>query len=349
MLLGRVWRRLAREDGNTAVELALVAPIILSLIGASIDLGTAYTQHSTLAMAAKAGAEAAAQVLVGRPLSGGAVPQDAVQAAVDAVRSASRELNTAQISIRVEWAGPSVTSQRQLAPYEMRLRIPVVENTSQTVDTRHAHFYDWSYPTFTGDVAWPTYQPGVWYLDRINWSYPTGFGFYSAHWYPDRNSQALWGYPNGPVAGFPWGIWVGVWWSISGWFVRGFDRWDAWRRTNNAWAGSSAWVAGWPYDAWRRTFTDAFGIADRYWNQSGWAATSETSGIGGPVLDFTYGVRRPDQEVTIQSLPATQTVEQRPLRVTLSYPFTPVTPILAPILRGRSIGASVTVTVTGAY
>ena len=342
-------RLLSGQAGNTAVEVALVTPIILSLIGGSIDLGAAYAQRTTLAMAARSGAEAAAQVLVARRLDGPSVPPDAVQAAVEAVRSAARELDVSRVSVTVEWAGPSTLSQRQLAPYQVAVRIPVVENTGQTVDTRHAHSYRWSFPTFSGDTAWPGYQPGVWYLDRINWSQWAGFGFWSRHSYPDRVAGALWGYPNGPVVGFPWGLWVGAWWSISGWFVRGFDRYDAWRGTDWRWAGSGAYVAGSPYDAWRRTWTDWFGIADRYWAQSGWGSSSGTSGVGGPVLDFTYGVRRPDQEVTIQSLPVYQTVEERPLRVTVTYPFRPVTSILAPILRGRSISARVTLSVTSAY
>jgi len=342
-------RFLTNRRGNTVVELALVTPIILSLIGASVDLGLAYAQREVLAMAAKAGVEAASQLLVNRPIDGESVPPDVVQAVEDAVRSAARQLDASRLSVSVRWDGQVTSAQRQLSPYQVTLRIPVVENVDQTVDARHAHSYSWSYPAFSPNTAWPGYQPGVWYLDRINWSRWAGFGFWSGHWYPDRLASALWGWPNGPVVGFPWGLWFGAWSNVAGWFVRGFSQYDAWRQTDWRWAGNGAYVAGSPYDAWRRTWTDWFGITDRYWSQSGWGSSSGTSGIGGPVLDFTYGVRRPDREVTIQSLPVYQTIYTRPILVEASYPFTPLSPFLSGILRGVVLRAGARAEVTSAY
>ena len=337
--------------GSAAVEVAMIAPLILLLLGGAVDFGLAYVQRGTLAMAAKAGAEAAALVLANAPLSGAAVPPRAVQAAESAARSAARDLDPNRIAVRVEWAGGSTVQVRQLPPYQVRLPIPTVENIDQTVDTRHTHRYAWSSPAFSQNLAQPVYRPGVWYLDRINGAAWTGFGFISQHPYPDRVTIALFGWPQGPAFGpaYPVG-WMWGWWStVAGFFDTGFASWDAWRWTNAVWAGAAAYTASWPYDAWRRTFTDAFGILDRYWDHSGQNTYGGTSDVGGSVFTFTYAVRRPDREIDIQALPAYQAVEQRPLRVTLTYPFTPATPILASILRGRILGARVTVTVTSAY
>ncbi len=343
----RLFVRLLTERGNTAVELALVAPIVMSLISASIDLGAAYAQRHILGMAARAGAEAGVVVLASSDLSGD-VPPWAAHYISEAAKRAARDLGT-RVSVSVRWGGPVAETQRSAVPYRTVLRIPVVENTDQTVDTRHSHGYSWNYPQFADLTAWPTYQPGAWYADRMNSAQWSVFGLWSQHWYPDRSSRAYWEKPWGNMYDLtlipPWAIgWV--WWWAWDWFVSGFSRQDNRRPSDGRWVANGAWTAVEPWDTWRRTQTDVFGIADRYWRVSGTGSGAGTSSVDGNVFTFTYAVRQPDREVTVESLPAFQTVQQRPLVVEVTAPAEPVTFILSPILRGRTLRASYTATVT---
>jgi Flp pilus assembly protein TadG len=93
-------RRLKSEQGQTAVEFALVAPIFIVLLLAIVQLGLTFGQYLTLTDATRAGARRAA---VNRVTSG--TPADAAQA----VRRAASDLDQSQLVVDVtstNWTQP---------------------------------------------------------------------------------------------------------------------------------------------------------------------------------------------------------------------------------------------------
>jgi len=93
-------RRMLAEDGQSAAEFALVAPILLVLVLGAIQFGTAFNTWVTLTDAARAGARKA---IVAR-FNGGST-SDAVQA----VRDSASSLDQANLAVSVtdpQWNTP---------------------------------------------------------------------------------------------------------------------------------------------------------------------------------------------------------------------------------------------------
>ncbi len=95
----------ASETGQTAVEFALIAPMLVVLLIAIIQVGIAFNSHVTVTDAARAGAR---QAVVAR--FSGATPADIAQS----VRSAASDLDQSKLAVSVTnptWnvAGSDVT------------------------------------------------------------------------------------------------------------------------------------------------------------------------------------------------------------------------------------------------
>jgi Flp pilus assembly protein TadG len=93
-------RNLKSEQGQTAVEFALVAPIFIALLLAVVQLGLAFGHYMTLTDATRVGARRAA---VNRLILN--APADAAQA----VRRAASDLDQSQLVVDVtstDWTRP---------------------------------------------------------------------------------------------------------------------------------------------------------------------------------------------------------------------------------------------------
>jgi Flp pilus assembly protein TadG len=107
------------ERGQTAVEFALVAPILIVMLLGIIQLGVAFHDYVTLTDAARAGARKA---IVAR-LSGGNVT-DAQQA----VRNAAGSLDQSKLNVTVDdpsWSTPGSTVT-VTATYPYSINIPLL-------------------------------------------------------------------------------------------------------------------------------------------------------------------------------------------------------------------------------
>jgi Flp pilus assembly protein TadG len=112
-------RRLRGEDGQTAVEFALMAPILIALLLGIIQVGLAFHNYVTLTDAARAGARKA---IVLR-FQGGKI--DDAKAAVYASAS---DLNASQLGVNVtdpDWGTPGSTVT-VTATYPYTIDIPLL-------------------------------------------------------------------------------------------------------------------------------------------------------------------------------------------------------------------------------
>jgi Flp pilus assembly protein TadG len=112
-------RTLKREDGQAAVEFALIAPLLVVILLAVIQVGVAFHDYVTLTDAARAGAR---QAIVAR-FSGGTLT-DAQQA----VRNSAGDLDQSQLGVSVtdptwDTAGSLVTVT---ATYPYSINIPLL-------------------------------------------------------------------------------------------------------------------------------------------------------------------------------------------------------------------------------
>jgi Flp pilus assembly protein TadG len=112
----RTHRRIASEQGQTAVEFALVAPFIVVLLLAVIQFGIAFHNYVTITDAARAGARKA---IVAR-FSGGSI-DDAKQA----VRDSASQLDQSKLNVDVadpQWSTPgSVVTVTATYPYTINI------------------------------------------------------------------------------------------------------------------------------------------------------------------------------------------------------------------------------------
>ena len=98
-------RHIHSENGQAAVEFALVAPLLAVLLLAILQIGIAFNSYVTLTDATRAGARKAILIRIG-----GATPTDAT----DAVKSAAGGLSQSDLKVTVastDWttAGSDVT------------------------------------------------------------------------------------------------------------------------------------------------------------------------------------------------------------------------------------------------
>jgi|SRR5581483_6429749 len=109
-------RRISSEEGQTAVEFALVAPFVVALLLAVIQFGVAFHDYVTITDAARAGARKA---IVAR-FNGGST-SDAVQA----VRDSAAQLNQSKLGVDVsdpQWNTPgSVVTVTATYPYTISI------------------------------------------------------------------------------------------------------------------------------------------------------------------------------------------------------------------------------------
>ena len=109
-------RRIAADQGQTAVEFALVAPFIVALLLAVIQFGVAFHNYVTITDAARAGARRA---IVAR-FSG-----DSVDDAKQAVRDSASTLDQAKLNVDVAdptWDTPgSVVTVTATYPYSISI------------------------------------------------------------------------------------------------------------------------------------------------------------------------------------------------------------------------------------
>jgi len=108
--------RIAREDGQAMVEMALILPILLMLILAIVQFGVAFNNYITLTDATRAGARKAS---VGRFVG------DNGASAITAVRSAAANLDQSQLSVDVtspNWSVPgSAVTVTATYPYTINI------------------------------------------------------------------------------------------------------------------------------------------------------------------------------------------------------------------------------------
>ena len=112
-------RRLRGEEGQTAVEFALVAPILVVLLLGIIQVGIAFHNYVTLTDAARAGARKA---IVAR-FSGGKIDD-----AKAAVRASAADLNQDDLNVDVTdpaWNTPGSTVT-VTATYPYTINIPLL-------------------------------------------------------------------------------------------------------------------------------------------------------------------------------------------------------------------------------
>jgi Flp pilus assembly protein TadG len=119
--------RLTAEDGQSAVELALVLPLLLVLVLGAIQLGIVFNRYETITDAARAGAR---QAIVAR-LNGGDTT-----AARETIERAADSLDLDKLDIQIEspnWAtsGSEVTVTLTY-PYEVSLLGWVVKSGDLT-------------------------------------------------------------------------------------------------------------------------------------------------------------------------------------------------------------------------
>jgi Flp pilus assembly protein TadG len=112
-------RRLRGEDGQTAVEFALVAPLLIALLLGIIQFGVAFHNYVTLTDAARAGARKA---IVLR-FQGGKIDD-----AKAAVYAAASDLDSKQLQVDVtdpDWGTPGSTVT-VTATYPYTINIPLL-------------------------------------------------------------------------------------------------------------------------------------------------------------------------------------------------------------------------------
>ena len=100
------------EDGQAAVEFALVLPILLVFLLAIVEVGIAFSHYVMLTDAARVGARKAITVRIG-----GATPADAKQAVVDAAGG----LDPSQLQVSVDDLTWGVRSEERRVGKECRL------------------------------------------------------------------------------------------------------------------------------------------------------------------------------------------------------------------------------------
>ena len=109
-------RDIRKEHGQAAVEFALIAPLLVVVLLAVIQVGVAFHDYVTLTDAARAGAR---QAIVAR-FSGGSLT-DAQQA----VRNSASDLNQAKLGVNVTdptWGtAGSVVTVTATYPYEINI------------------------------------------------------------------------------------------------------------------------------------------------------------------------------------------------------------------------------------
>ncbi|HZO97096.1 MAG TPA: TadE family protein [Gaiellaceae bacterium] len=120
-------RAARREDGQTAVEFALVAPILIVLLLGIIQLGVTFHNYVTITDAARAGAR---QAIVAR-FSGGTTTT-----AENTVRAAAGDLDQSKLDVAVTpasltTAGSTVTVT---ATYPYEIDIPLLGLTVMSGD-----------------------------------------------------------------------------------------------------------------------------------------------------------------------------------------------------------------------
>jgi Flp pilus assembly protein TadG len=112
-------RQIASEQGQTAVEFALIAPVLITVLLAVIQFGVAFHDYVTLTDAARAGARKA---IVARFASD---PTQAIADASQAVRDSAGQLNQTKLGVDVNdptWnTSGSVVTVTATYPYEINI------------------------------------------------------------------------------------------------------------------------------------------------------------------------------------------------------------------------------------
>ncbi len=327
--------------GTGAIEVALVLPVLLLLMGGAVDFGFAYAQVQRLSGAARLGAQAAADATSGQSLVGG-VSGQAQQAALAAVQQALPDL-AGRLQVTVAWDGGPTQTQAPNPGATLTVQMPQLATQSQTLDFQHSHSAWYLQPTF-GNADWGQWSsPGIGYNDTqttVGWSPST---WWSTYPYWDLTNWADYGSPNGGFSGpavcCGWAF--GWWWGANGDFL--VDTPSTWWSRWTNWTAGTAWglsANGW-YGAWRRTAAAAFWQPDQVQYQSGWQWAQTSTPRDGPVVAVgPYETQTGTQPQQIPSDPQTTTMTTRVLRVTVSTPATPVTPLMVPILGNRLLVGS---------
>ena len=328
------------------VELALALPAFLLMTAGAIDMGLVYQQYVTMGHAAEAAARTAAELLQtsGFPLQAGAIPGWIRDAARDAAARAAPTLRPELLTVEVDWDGPPRTVSRPAPPYRFQVTVPNAPNTFQIVNLGHQHGFSYGQPRVYDYDVWDPYQPGVWYRDNTAdavWRY---FSFPHNQGYWDLAGPYTW-------QGYPLGGWSAV--LLFGWPFMGFSTgiyfpwrtyvqgaWNPWWWRGASWAYPGAWgtTIGPVQDVWRRTSTDRFWNADRA-NASWW------QGFGGtfdPADSWAYvgqyALRQGDRTFIVESRDGTvEEFTSRPVRAVVRYRVQAFTPLLGPVLNGRTI------------
>lgn len=347
-MLEFLWR-IIREStrGQAMVELALALPAFLLMVAGAIDMGLVYQQYVTTGHAAEAAARAAVEAIEasGYPLHAGGIPAWVRDAAYRAAVAAAPTLQAERLSVEVDWDGAPQTSTRTSPPYRFQVTVPDAPNTATTVDLGHQHGFGYSQPRVYDYETWDTYQPGVWYVDHT--------GNVSWQWFSFPHYQGYWDYA-GPFTwqGYPLGAWVAT--LLFGWPFTGFatglyfpwrtyvqGAWNPWWWRTTSWAYPGAWgsTIGPIRDEWRRTWTDQFWNPDRT-NSAWWQRFWGTFDRADPsVYVGQYALRQGDRTFIVQSQSgAVEEFASRPVRAIVRYRVQAFTPLLAPILNGRTIG-----------
>lgn len=337
--------------GTATVEMALLVPVFLLFLGGAVDFGFAYLQLARLQAAAQIGAQTAADVMTGAPLSGG-LSAAAVAAGGQAARDALPDIPPGRLVVTVAWDDAEQISVRPAPEGVLTVALPDLADGQTVLDFRHSHTGSYLQPTF-GWANWgASYQPGISYLDLTpaveTRSYQSG----GPHNYFDQWNQPIMGRPEGGLWGiaFPiFGIAYGSWWGFSD-VASGQTTSQLGRVMPAAPTAGSVQQALPPTDVWRRAWLDPFFLNDEITTQTGRQAIGfVTSTDGSLVTVGPYVSLRGMVQRQIPSEPATVTVHQRLVRVTVQMPLQPVTPILSGILanrqlRGSALAATSTIT-----
>lgn len=336
--------------GNAAVEFALVAPLLLSLLAFSVDFGAVYAQRARLSAAAQSAADTAAHVLSASDLSGQVVPAVAEAAARAAVVQALGAAAGA-VSVSVRWEGAVAQETQELPRYAMTLQVPEVENVSQDLDTRHAHGFSWDVPVFGRDDRVRLYTAPLSWQDVTDVVAPVATRLVSWHGYRDRYDDYVTGLPSGQAFGYGGlgTIYVGYWSAFGGPpYVSGISTtyYDGITDTVVVTVPVSG-VTG-NTTLWRSGTSDPIGIMDRTMVESGRTRERGTSWTDGVQLTFRYAARRPPRTVTFYSEPNFRLVQRRTLVVEVSSVFSASSMITRPLLDGRVVTGRGTSVVTSA-
>ena len=341
-MLEFLWRC---RRGQALVEMALALPVFLLMVTGAIDMGMLFLQYVSMGHAAEAAAQTAAELLStsGFPLQAAGIPAWVVRQAESAALKAAPVLQASRLSLEVAWDGPAQSAQRPSPPYRFQVTVPDTPNTYRNVNLGHQHDFGYSQPRVYGYDVWDPYRPGVWYPDNsadAGWRY---FSFPHNQGYWDLAGPYTW-------QGYPWGLWSAAlfMWPYFGWaggvylpwrtYVQG--AWNPWWWRGTSWAYPGAWgtTVGPVQDAWRRTSTDLFWNPDQA-NASWWQGFGGTFDPADPwAYVGQYALRQGDRSFIVENPnPAMEEFTSRPVRAVVRYQVQAFTPLLAPILNGKTL------------